>query len=367
MNGVAAPSILTAIMLAGCSAEKHPTDDQLKTVLETTLLPQIIKVQSLTVRYSPMKQAAGTSLPSGSLLATCKVVAKLNQDLCVRYDQVGFEVFEPEVIKDLRRRAELARVHGLELSECLSVQPWEQADKNLYEEVLGPVLAYPYPPRVMVYLKSHAGQTVQFDTSIAAVPQIDSWQLAVLDDSGWLRLQDTLGLPISFYPSDSVRYGTPEGDSYVAECRSAVEKYETTRNQIIEKYKKRLMAVVDRYRSLIEQNAVVVGTLTNPVGVTEKIRGKFVSSKENEGTLSIAKESDSDEHAAIFYVRLATVPSSESRPAVVSAVNKTITLTPKRGGYLGEIPTVAGDPYLGIDGNKLSGYVGAKVLKLDIN
>ena len=103
------------------------------------------------------------------------------------------------------------------------------------------------------------------------------------------------------------------------------------------------------------------------MGVNEKIRGKFLSSKEDEGTLSIAKETDSDENAAIFYVRLADHPSSESGSAIVSAVNKTITLIPKRGGYLGEIPTVDGAPYLGIDGNKLSGYVGIKVLRLDID
>jgi len=73
---------LAGLILAGCSAEKHPTGDQLKAALET-LWPQIIHVQSLTVRYSPMKQVNGTSLPDGSLQATCKVVAKLNQDLYV--------------------------------------------------------------------------------------------------------------------------------------------------------------------------------------------------------------------------------------------------------------------------------------------
>jgi hypothetical protein len=58
---------------------------------------------------------------------------------------------------------------------------------------------------------------------------------------------------------------------------------------------------------------------------------------------------------------------SESGPAIVSAVNKTITLIPKRGGYLGEIPTVDGPPHLGIDSNNLSGYVGIKALRLNID
>jgi hypothetical protein len=352
-----------ALILTGCSGEKHPTDDQLKAALET-LWPQIISVQSLTVRYSPMKLVSGTSLPDGSLQATCKVVAKLNQDLYVKSNELGPKMSEPEAIRDFKRSAEVARVQGFEFSQCLGAQAWEQTDKNLYDEALNALIFY--PSKVILYLKSSAGQIVQFDASVAAIPQIESWQLAVFDDGGWNRLQPTLGLPSSFYESDSIRYNSPEGASYLAGYRSAVERYERTRRQIVEQYEKRLITVIDRCRSLLKANAILNGTLTT-VGLTEKIRAKFVLSNENEGTLSIAKETATDENAAIFYVRLSALPSSETGSAIVSAVNKTITLIPRRGGYLGEIPTVDGPPYLGIDGNTLSGYLGIKVLRLDIN
>jgi hypothetical protein len=363
MMRLAIALVLTGSILAACSAEKHPTEDQLKAGLET-LWPQVISVQSLTVKYSPMKLVSGTSLPDGSLQATCKVVAKLNQDLYVKSNEMGQRMAEPEAIRDLMRRAEIARGQGFELSRYLGAQAWQQADKNLYDDALNTLIFY--PSKAILYLRSPAGQVVQFDASIGAVPQIDSWQLAVLDEGGWNRLQPTLGLPSSFYESDAVRFNSPEGASYLAGYRSAVERYERTRRQIIEQYEKRLIAVVDRCRGLLKANAVLSGTLTT-LSTSEKIRGKFLSGKEDDGTLSIAKETDSDENAAIFYVRLADIPSSESGPAVVSAVNQTIILIPKRGGYLGEIPTVGGPPYLGIDGNKLSGYVGIKILRLDIN
>jgi hypothetical protein len=355
--------VFAALILAGCSAEKHPTEDQLKAALET-LWPQVISVQSITVRYSPMKFAAGTSLPEGSVQATCKVVAKVNQDLYLKCNEIAPQMAEPGAIRDLRRSAEVARVQGFELSQCLSAQGWERPDKNRYDEALNSLIFY--PSKMILYLKSPAGQVVQFDALIAAIPQIDSWQLAVVDDGGWNRLQPTLGLPSSQYEIEAIRYNSPEGASYVSGYRSAVEKYGATQRQIIERYQKRLIAVIDRCRSLLRENAVLKGTLTT-VGVTEKIRARLLSSKEEEGTLSIAKDTDSDENAAVFYVRLAAIPPSESGPAIVSAVNRTITLIPKRGGYLGEIPTVDGPPYLGTDGNKLSGYVGIKILSLDID
>ena len=133
---------LAGSILSGCSAEKHPTEDQLKAVLET-LWPQIISVQSLTVRYSPMKLVSGTSLPDGSLQATCKVVAKVNQDLYVKSNEMGPQMSEPEAIRDLRRRAQLAGVQGFELSQCLSAQAWERADKNLYDDALNALIFYP--------------------------------------------------------------------------------------------------------------------------------------------------------------------------------------------------------------------------------
>ena len=181
MIGLAIALVLTGSILAGCSAEKHPTEDQLKAALER-LWPQVISVQSLTVKYSPMKLVSGTSLPDGSLQATCKVVAKLNQDLYVKSNEMGQRMAEPEAIRDLMRRAEIARGQGFELSRYLGAQAWQQADKNLYDDALNTLIFY--PSKAILYLKSPAGQVVQFDASIGAVPHVNSWQLGVLDEGG---------------------------------------------------------------------------------------------------------------------------------------------------------------------------------------
>ena len=52
MNRLVGSSIVVGLILAGCSAEKHPPEDQLKTVLEM-IAPQLIGVQSVSARYAP--------------------------------------------------------------------------------------------------------------------------------------------------------------------------------------------------------------------------------------------------------------------------------------------------------------------------
>jgi hypothetical protein len=54
-----------------CFAQAHPSDDQLKSLFGA-IAPQIFDIQSLTVRYAPMKEISGTTLPDGSLQAICK-------------------------------------------------------------------------------------------------------------------------------------------------------------------------------------------------------------------------------------------------------------------------------------------------------
>jgi len=152
--------------------------------------------------------------------------------------------------------------------------------------------------------------------------------------------------------------GTSDFAAYLERYRSAVESYESTERRIIEQYKNILKNASGQCRDLLKKNAAVSGILGGlPISISEKIRGKFSLTKENEGTLVITNETDSAENSAIFDVRVVTLASGESGPAIVSAVNQTMFLKLKKPGFLGDIATGRVAGYLGIDGNQLSGYI----------
>src|ERR1700747_1412218 len=93
-------------LLAGCSGQRHPGEEDLKKQL-ASIDPELLEVESVTVQYSPMKEVFGTTLREGSLQAVCKVSAKTRRDLYVEIDPSSAKSTEDQnVVKwQLRARA----------------------------------------------------------------------------------------------------------------------------------------------------------------------------------------------------------------------------------------------------------------------
>jgi hypothetical protein len=94
MNTFAISVTLAGFIPVICFAQAHPSDDHLKSLLGA-VAPRIFDIQSLTVRYSPMKEMSGTTLPDGSLQAICKVVAN---PMVLELTQPGFLREVPKLI-----------------------------------------------------------------------------------------------------------------------------------------------------------------------------------------------------------------------------------------------------------------------------
>jgi hypothetical protein len=118
---------------------------------------------------------SGTALPDGSLQAICKVVGKLKQDLCVTAGQTDSNNADAKLILDLERRKQQNADQWIKLDQHLSIPDQKRLNAAYYP--LGD-----YPEKVILFLKSPAGDTFQFNASILAVPQVDSWKLQTIVD-----------------------------------------------------------------------------------------------------------------------------------------------------------------------------------------
>lgn len=107
--------------------------------------------------------------------------------------------------------------------------------------------------------KSHAGQTVQFNASILAVPQIDSWKFQTLE-TDWQTVQSALGgTKDSFY--SAVAIGSPEATAYADRFQSVVDTYEAGERQINDKDEKALKENSATFLALLKQNVSLEGAL----------------------------------------------------------------------------------------------------------
>jgi hypothetical protein len=97
-------TLILCFLFAGCSGQKHPGEDQLKRQLGN-LDPQLLEVDSVTAQYSPMKEILGTTLPEGSLQATCSISARTKRDLYIEIDSSNANSAEEKNVVQLQLRA----------------------------------------------------------------------------------------------------------------------------------------------------------------------------------------------------------------------------------------------------------------------
>ena len=352
---------LGCLVLAGCSAEKHPTDDQLKAFLGT-LAPQLVDVESIRVRFSPMRQMLGNTLPDGSVQAVCKVTAKLKQDLYVKADQADPDNSQAKLIIDLEKRKKENRDQWLKFTNYLNIQ-----DRNELGTVCNNL--WNYPEKVIIFQKSRRGFSLEFNASILAIPQVDSWKFQFID-SDLASVGVALGLPKEANFSNNLLFtlpvvvsGSPEASAYLEGYRAVLEKYESTERKVIEKYRKLLKVASEKCLSLLERNVTLRGTLND--FSSYNVRAGFSLKKDNEGTLTLGLEQGKCPNPAIFEVRVVTPASAQSDLDVVSGVLNTVVLVLKDPGCLRELPKTFGafgdlttggpNGYLRIDGNQLLG------------
>jgi hypothetical protein len=359
-------TLISCCLFAGCSGQKHPSEDQLKEQL-ASMDPQLLEVESVTAQYSPMKEVLGTTLPEGSLQAACKISAKTKRDLYVEIDPSNANSAEEKGVAQIQLRARAinnTRVEkvskGLDGQEEKDLQAAYDGVENLAR---GSILSRRTP----------AGQVVQFHVSILVIPQVDSWKFQPLD-SDWQNVQRAIGqVQNSFTPMFSRTVppilGSPEGQAYVDSLKSAVDKYETAESKLTSTYEQTFRDNSAALLTLVRGSAklegqVQVNSFSSDYG--EPITGSFAITKDNEGTLTIESKKDKSKRL-VCHFRLLTpeILKGDSSISVPFAAKRTITLTPEHPGDQAYDDFYRWDKfegYLGLSGKILSGKIEPKSL-----
>jgi hypothetical protein len=361
--------IVFAIALAGCSGEKHPSNAELEAKL-SQIAPQMIEIGSVQAQFSPMSQFLGTTLPTGSMQAVCKVNAKLKQGLYTEAAGPDIDTDQGKRLAGLNARAkgiDYARVQKM----CDGLNPDEVKVLQAACEKLTD-----FPRQVVIALKTPAGQAVAFNATILAIPQVDSWKLEPLG-TDWGEVKRSLGEERQsfrgiFGGSEPLVAGSPEALSYEQHLAELIDNYESLEKRLSEKYSAALAANSQRLLDLVKSGATLEGDVQTGFFTTGKgdpIKGVFSPTNDasGDGILAITNAKNPTQKL-VCRVRVWTPETlrKDQSVSVPAAAAKTLALSPQTlpadgvspGSGLYELKDF--DGYLGFDGNKLAGEIRPK-------
>jgi hypothetical protein len=304
----------------------------------------------------------GTTLPEGSLQATCSISARTKRDLYIEIDSSNANSAEEKNVVQLQLRAKaiddkrFEKVSkGLDGQEQKEIQAAYDAVQNVAR---GSILSCRTP----------AGRIVQIHASILAIPQVDSWKFQTLD-SDWQNVQATIGqVKDSFTPMFSRTVppilGSPEGRTYIESLKSAVEKYQAAETKLASTYEQIFRDNSAALMRLVKAGAKLEGWVqTKPFSSDygEPITGSFAISNDNEGTFTIESKADKSKRLVCHFKLLTPeIVRGDSSLSVPFAAKRTITLTPEHPGDQGSYDFYRWNNFqgnLGLNGQILSGQI----------